>query len=215
MKYPEFLTFTGADDKTSIGEMINLSNRFPIEWAILISKDRAGTSSYPSIPFIDTIRQFGPTLRLSLHVCGSYSKEIIETRRCKDIAKLIDGFQRIQINHKPFTEISHVMDFARKNGVAPIVQCRGDDFPDDPRVTWLYDKSGGNGIIPDNFPSHTDTRLVGYAGGLGIDNIKTVCDNLNASGPFWLDMQSKIRNDDDELDLNICEKICTKIYDRE
>jgi hypothetical protein len=44
----ERVTITGADDSTSIDEMLALSRRFPfVEWGILVSKRHEGSYRFP------------------------------------------------------------------------------------------------------------------------------------------------------------------------
>ena len=71
---PAFITFTGADDARLCDGMRKLSERYPIEWGILIDRDRLGTKLFPSYGHIERFRHMG--LRLCAHVCGALAREI-------------------------------------------------------------------------------------------------------------------------------------------
>ena len=59
--------------------------------------------------------------------------------------------------------------FAVRFGARAILQCRGfERFPDDAHVDWLFDRSGGRGLLPDRWPvPEPSAKFVGYSGGLG------------------------------------------------
>ena len=42
MRKPEFITFTGIDDRTDLVLADFLANRYPIEWGILFSQTNKG-----------------------------------------------------------------------------------------------------------------------------------------------------------------------------
>ena len=74
---PAFITFTGADDARLCDGMRKLSARYPIEWGILIDRDKLGTKLFPSYEHIERFRHMG--LRLCAHVCGSSLAQEIAT----------------------------------------------------------------------------------------------------------------------------------------
>ena len=76
----------------------------------------------------------------------------------------------------------------------------------------LIDSSGGRGVAPERWPSlpMAEARRVGYAGGLGPANIAHQLQAIDAAADdrtFWVDMEAKIRTEDDFLDLNKCEEV--------
>jgi phosphoribosylanthranilate isomerase len=79
-------------------------------------------------------------------------------------------------------------------------------FPDDDTVDWLFDRSGG--LWP---PHPGGDRLVGYAGGIGPDNVADVLEQIGATGPYWIDMESGVRTDD-RFDLGKCRRVCEAVY---
>jgi hypothetical protein len=68
----------------------------------------------------------------------------------------------------------------------------------------LFDPSGGRGIAATAWPVLPGVHL-GYAGGIGPDNITAVLQRLRQicapETDLWIDMESRVRNDDDKLDM--------------
>ena len=219
MHLPDFITFTGADDQTSVGEMIALSEDYPgrIEFALLVSPKRAGTPRYPTDNWRNSAKHVG--LRLALHFCGDASRDVITTGQSRYEFLDLDGISRVQINTAdPAATPGRIREWAdRVNheygyNIQPILQCRG-TFPPDNRVSWLFDQSGGTGIEPDAWPiPHPDSGPIGYAGGIGPHNVCQVIERLPQFTNWWIDMESRIRNAEDRLDLGLCRQVCEAVY---
>lgn len=211
MNLPKFITFTGADEHTNIDRMVKMSAEWPIEWGILFSPERQGSGRYPKFSFINKLRDRTPWLRLSAHFCGGYTEDLIQfgalpIYKVFDFRRFLLRCQRIQINTTiADLRLETIKGWAHSLGCRAIVQCRS-TFPDDDRVDWLYDCSGGRGIAPTEWPipdsSHDALRLKGYAGGLGPDNVATAAKQIGEWDPaFYLDMESGVRDDGDRFDL--------------
>lgn len=233
---PQFITFTGIDQRTDPDRVKDISSRYPVEWGILFSKRNQGVvQRYPSMievgRFIDGIDS---SVKLSAHICGNYSNQVMTARdvadpipwELTDLSADISGlFQRTQINVADGETLVDGKDirpdlaanWAEAIGAdRAIIQCRG-NFPDDTRVDWLYDRSGGAGIEPETWNAGADhsQAFVGYAGGIGSEN---VCRILEAIGKahfpgkkFWIDMEGQIRTDG-WLDLEKCEAVLKAVY---
>ncbi|MCG8370090.1 MAG: phosphoribosylanthranilate isomerase, partial [Proteobacteria bacterium] len=91
---PAFVTFTGVDDAALVKGMVELSQRYPIEWGVLIDREQAGRPLFPSAQQIDRFRSAG--VRLCAHICGIYAREIAGGLN-PDLN--LAGFSRIQVNH--------------------------------------------------------------------------------------------------------------------
>lgn len=209
MRPPEFITFTGADDRTSIEGMAALSGKYPIEWGILFSQSRQGIDRrYPGGDAQSRFAWSG--LRMAAHLCGSYSNHIMSGHRIEPPVDL-GIFDRIQVNHSDPMPM-RLVELQKGWGPRCIAQTRSaSGFPTyNLLVDWLFDASGGRGIAPTAWPPYPG-RLVGYAGGIGPDNVLNVIEEIGASGPYWLDMESKIRTDN-WLDLDLCRAVCEKVY---
>jgi len=206
---PDFITFTGADDKTDIGGMLDLSRHYPIEWGILFSPKRQGED--PRYPGEDTVRRIvSAAVPVAAHLCGRHSGDVMKGN-VPLLSQPLEMFGRIQVNsRKPRAE--RIAVFQRKMGIPCIAQARGEAFPDDRSILWLFDQSGGRGEAPAKWPPHPHPhRLVGYAGGIGPHNVLDVIETIDAKAPYWIDMESGVRVDN-VLDLGICSEICQKVF---
>lgn len=215
MRRPEFITFTGADDATGVQGMLALAERFPIEWGILFSASRQGLDPrYPRDPY----RFIGHGLALSAHLCGTYAELVVEGVNIKRIwAELpsppqgFHAFERLQVNHRA-PDARRIAEFGWAIGAQCIAQARGEVFPKDASIAWLFDRSGGTGAAPESWPRHPGGgRLVGYAGGIGPANVREVIAAIDSTGPYWLDMESGVRADD-WFDLELCRRVCEAVY---
>lgn len=219
MKNPLFLTFTGADDATSIDEMVALSQKYPIEWGILFSPSQQGEGRYPSIRFIKELAERSPTLHLSAHLCGGHSRAVL-SNQATGLEGLLAQFQRVQIN--TLAEPSCAPDVAAwvhsvHPGLRAILQCRG-DFPqeDIANLDWLYDVSGGRGLSPAAWPKARPVGLSGYAGGLRPGNISEALATISGSAQhFWLDLETGIRDDRDRFSVGLCRQVCEQVWGME
>lgn len=80
MRLPERVTITGADDKTSIADILELSAEFSfVEWGILVSHRQEGTYRFPSRDWIDRFKEaaFNAKLQVSTHLCGRWVRELL------------------------------------------------------------------------------------------------------------------------------------------
>lgn len=221
----ERVTITGADNLTDINRLIELSDKYPfVEWGILVSSSREGAQRFPSCGWI---RQFanavtGKSINISVHMCGAYVRQFLVGDLDWHVIPdgLLDVAQRIQINthsqihasstgmwdsmnkqcHKEFIfQVDSVNDHlayaARGYGI---------------RCSVLYDKSGGAGILPKQWPGPKIEFKNGYAGGLGPDN---VVENIRKIDkvcvlPYWIDMERRVRTpDDSQLDMDAVESV--------
>ena len=217
---PAFLTFTGADDHTNLDDMIALDRDFPIEWGILVSESKMGTNRYPKKEFI----RLAPLelKRASLHVCGGYARQVFNGDY-EEVLDLAEPYGRVQVNGiGPNISDDNRIDnhngavfFGKEFDGRVILQTRS-GFPNDTRFDWLFDKSGGRGLQPDAWPCPANLvgRIFGYAGGINEDNILDVVAKADEYCiPFyWLDMESRIRNNEDKFDIGKCRRICEKVF---
>ncbi len=211
MRLPEFITFTGVDDSTRIEDLLDLSYHYPVECGALFSKGKAGNGG--RYPKSETIRRLTQTkLRLSAHLCGEYAQDVLKGEYGR--IPIPGTFERIQINsRKP--NVDFAADFGKRYAKRVILQCSGASFPPSFGVAWIYDTSGGKGIEPGYWPNHPGGDvLVGYAGGIGPDNILEIINKIVPLGPYWLDMETKIRSAGDKFDVSLCRRVCEQVYQR-
>jgi hypothetical protein len=212
---PDFITFTGIDERTDFEHLASLSGRFPIEWAILFSRNRQGIENrYPTIAVIDQAFAWKEKagLRLAAHLCGKYAQDVMAGTFNRSSLPL-GPFSRIQVNHTN-PEPQRLRAFAIE-GQPVIAQWRDEEsFPGEHQgVEWLYDPSGGRGMSPERWPDNPSGRPVGYAGGINALNVVGINAMVGPKSPsgYWLDMETGIRTDD-WLDLNLVERVCVAIY---
>ena len=210
---PEFITFTGIDSKTNLSDVVSLSRRYPVEWGILFRGGNSprGMSERDRTEAIEYLTE--KSVRLSAHLCGKYASAWVNREEPVQITE----FDRVQINKSSYTEdeIDSIKMEAVKQAVQPIIQWREESFPKDghvKNVQLLLDRSGGRGVTETSFPKHPrpDAITIGYAGGIGPDNVKDVI--LKLEGKYWIDMESKVRTED-LLDLDKCESVLRQVYD--
>ncbi len=218
MLHPDFITFTGADDETSIADMVALAADHPVEFAILFSESREGTSRYPTMEWMEGLMDVD--LKLAAHVCGSWASEIVETGK-SSIAARLSWFDRIQVNTAVPLDIGLICDLGKQvsdlaGREVPVILQTRDTFPEDDRVQWLFDASGGRGLSPAAWPAPpvNPSVRIGYAGGLGPDNVQAALQQLPAGRNAWIDMETCIRNGRDEFDIGLCRDVCEKAYHR-
>lgn len=190
------VTITGADDKVDPKSLVDLSEKYPfVEWGILVSHSRVGTSRYPSMRWA---REATGMLAVNgahfaIHLCGEtrghYQRNRLESvalveRLTQDT--IVPTQCRVQLNGfdhawegfepaNPF--VPHILPV--KSGNLPEALGKKYDF----NAQFLFDESGGRGVQTDPYlacgriesvmnmaPSYS-RRPTGFAGGLREDNI--------------------------------------------
>jgi hypothetical protein len=213
------VTFTGADDMTSIEDMMLLSHEYPfIEWGILLPSK--GKSRFPSAPW--TQRLVGSAalapwpVQLAGHVCPPWTGLILNG--VHTLYSLIGtAFERVQIN-------THGENYEFKRGWLERLTVMPDDNVEGnreyilqldgvsdkelersttSRLTGLYDRSHGAGVLPGEWPK-AGRDWIGYAGGLGPDNLAAELPKIltaSAGSDIWIDMETQVRGPDCRFDL--------------
>lgn len=209
MRPPVFITFTGLDARTDLQRAKALADAYKIEWGVLFSPERQGKDNrYPEVAFVQ--EALFADIDLSAHLCGGYSRSIMGGE-APDLPIDIDLFDRAQVNHAA-PVVNRILDVFPNWGPRFITQTRATRFPADDNVDWLFDPSGGRGKTPNEWPAHPgDNRLVGYAGGIGPENVQDILKQIDCDGRYWIDMESRIRTDD-WLDLDKVEAVCRAVY---
>lgn len=201
MSKPEFITFTGLDDRTDLARAHELAEKYRIEWGLLFSKTNKD-ARYPSAQtFLEASLIDGYK---SVHLCGSASRTFVkEFTFPKEVEPIVHRLNRVQVNGAKGLYVSVV------DGVAVITQCR--EFSDRPCNAELFDVSGGRGEMPESIPVPKSDHLVGYAGGMGPETVEAYLEMITCENPFWIDMESKVRTDG-WFDLDKVERVCQIVY---
>lgn len=207
------VTITGADDATPIDRMVDLSERFPfLEWGILLSESRVGMARYPTTSWVQALKRQG--VPLSAHLCGSVARVFMSGMAgAAFFAHPAEEFQRVQVNGYVAGHAAR-LPFARRGSFEYILQahdelmvanCAMDVAKARTRCSILFDPSGGKGARATRWPRVLPGTRMGYAGGIGPNNVAAVLAELReACGghpPAWIDMESGVRDAGDRLDL--------------
>lgn len=216
------VTLAGVDDAVDPLELIQLSREFPfVEWGVLMSQTRAGSPRYPSLEWIEQLAAIARVtriasttmpeiqrVRLSAHLCGSWSRSLADGVFS---APVDDGFDRIQVNGYEAGWLRGISSLSGDplRDVEWILQARTPDRVTEcmheaailPRGSVLFDGSCGTGVEPAVWPRIVDGARLGYAGGIKPTNVRRVLGEIlfaNAMGrpespPFWIDLESGAR----------------------
>lgn len=204
------VTITGADDATDPRLLAHLSAEFPfVEWGVLFSTTRINTARYPSQIWVERLfRAAGGAAHLSAHLCGGIARDTL-AGISGHLAEL-PAFDRVQVNGftPPSPGLASVA-MAFKH-IEFILQCRrevdlqatADVAVQMPDASVLFDPSGGRGIEGFTYPLPPLGLRLGYAGGIGPNNVNDVLRTIGVvDGDFWIDMESGVRTND-QLDLD-------------
>ena len=215
MQAPSFVSFVGVDDLSLLSDLQALSERYPLEWGIVIDGPETTSQIAASLDLQRSFLQ-AKALRWSAHICGSEATKILCDPDGVEIA--LDGVERIQLNHSrhgsTHQQIRAAAHFSRRIGTSVVLQCQG-AFPAFEGVDWLFDASFGTGLAPAWWPTLPEAPrpFCGYAGGIGPSNVAEVVRNINAmpGQRYWIDMESGIRTAG-RMDLDKCESVCRAAF---
>lgn len=188
-----FMTATGVDEHTNL---IELAEMREVECGFLYSAGQAGRAKrYPTWDFILPAALSLPNA-CALHVCGRIAHQEL-------MAEVLDvsPFARIQLNGRLTSP--QLREACRQFPDKEIIaQYFGDNDEilaiDEPNLSILVDASGGNGILPLQWPK-LDTELsVGFAGGLSPTNMfdQVLSIRKVARDGWWVDLESHLRVDE-------------------
>jgi hypothetical protein len=234
------VTLTGADDKTDIDALVGLSQQFPfVEWGILLSESRTGSPRYPSQQWLDKFASVAEAKKMNVatHICGRWSREIFAGYmpiwdRLPDI---VETAKRVQINGTPIPEfesekVIEVISLHKEKDFIVQMSDRTNKlltisrlYPyERAKIYGLVDNSGGKGKLEESWPiPKSGVWDQGFAGGLSPSNIdhqitlieQAVCGMSFISNTFryWIDMESGIRNDNDEFSIGAATTVLEKM----
>lgn len=233
MRLPQIVTLTGIDDHTDLGALAALAAEFPfVEFGVLLSSSSTGKGRYPSAATMAALAGRAEDLRLSGHLCGALVKALVKDGDLEPAQQLAGPLwprlSRLQINikgrehevsvnatvsalmaKKP-TALSEVIlqcaDLAVVRPLAEGISAAG------LKASLLFDRSGGKGELPREWPEGDFVFPCGWAGGLSPSNVAAELARIapKTKGPFWIDMEGQLR-DADRLDLAKCRAVLAAV----
>jgi len=229
------VTMTGADESVKVTDLLALSEKYPfVEWGILASRNSAGGYRFPSHEWMLGIPE--NTDKFSMHLCGSWVRQLLNGEPDGLPTQLLSRFHRIQLNfHKEdlFHDVGActaiMKRWPRKQWIFQIDGNKGSKYlfnimggltaTKQPLLDMvpLFDTSGGVGESPKEWPKPwPEFAYHGYAGGIGEDNIIEELERISLSArgqPIWVDMETKVRSADDSVfDLKKVENVLKRCW---
>ncbi len=220
-----YVTFTGWDRHTDLDELsawLEDCRQSTVEIAVLFSTSRSldDEDRYPNtdkaVEILRTAKAAGQ--RTAVHFCGQAARGLLGSVGGGSVPPpmgsgvLMSLADRVQVNvEESFwppgpAKYRRAYDLASVLGRSVIVQSRSIGcWPDvehlgpgaSRMVPFLFDRSAGTGAAPPDWPFPRANLLVGYAGGLGPDNVAGLCESIARAridgARWWLDMETGIR----------------------
>lgn len=226
------ITFTGIDHHTPLNQLWEIVRDRPyVELGILVSDTNPGRRywTWPeALDLVSTVGVGGGTLaslgaRVAFHVCGGGARYKLATDQ--DIGRRLSQAHQAGLRYRTQINGLHIIHELQNSGrVLAQAGCEGvilqepeledgdvlgrPDFWDGPAhfFQYLIDGSGGRGILPERWPNPArvpNTVRVGYAGGLGPDNLLVELPKILrvASPGWWIDMESSLRVHSGKFDI--------------
>lgn len=225
------VTVTGADDGTSLDDMLRMANKYPfVEFGILLSRNSMGSTRFPSREWLrSAVEKFRSIygIGLSGHICGSWVREILMGKWPTDEwnsihPEMMDLFDRFQLNTHG---IRHEYDVEKLKPIlfdfesayqSVILQYDNanskmvEDLRHHKNIETLFDLSHGAGVLPKEWPLPIDGIRCGYAGGLSPENAAEEIRKISALIPeetkIWIDAETRLRDGEDRFSMEKVEE---------
>jgi hypothetical protein len=210
------VTITGADDTVHPKALSRFQKRYPfVEWGILLSRSNKGAPRFPSLEWLRSLKSYSNELRLSGHICGSLIKDLLHGRDIfkDELSEWLDIFDRFQLNfHGIPTDVTGeelatvLKNYPNKEFIFQYDNINNSfmekSLQEGMSVSALFDLSHGTGVLPDEWNKPLKNVNCGYAGGLGPDNLFeqiSRIEKLTSGISYWIDMESRVRSNNDQL----------------
>jgi hypothetical protein len=214
------VTFTGIDERTDLKRVKQLQKKYPFaEFGVLLSYDwKENGQRFPNPEILARLEKQG--LNLSAHFCGQAAIDLAIGKRFKVLEQLsshIRLFRRCQLNLRAnglFSNLRKLSPIPYINEV--IVQMHTPELCEQflagerpKHLSFLLDASGGAGIDTPIQILTSPGAHIGYAGGIGPDNVEGKLRTLleyDSKEKFWIDMETRVRTEE-WLDLDKVEQV--------
>jgi hypothetical protein len=195
------ITLTGADERTELGRLLMLADA-GAEIGLLYTFDPEGRHRYPSASWLrDVVYLLGE--RCAVHLCGGRARDELFKGH---LSRWLFKAGRIQVNGVLSSRMAEdVCEMFPRQTI--ITQHTGSNVGllavEEPNHAVLVDGSGGRGVLPPSWKRPDTSKRVGFAGGLGPDNLTKKLPAIASVGgeSWWVDMENKLRDADDWFDV--------------
>lgn len=188
------ITLTGPDESTPVSKLVSLTEWPFVEIGLLCMDAPARERDDPRIQWLQAAAT-ALSGRCALHVCGHPARQALLRG---DLDDVLLHTPRVQVNGKlTVDEAERLCGFVR----TLITQHRpGNEALLDvlaPNHVLLVDCSSGRGKLPCVWERPETGKVVGFAGGLGADNLLDQMRLIRhvAVGDYWIDMQGRLRTE--------------------
>lgn len=184
------ITVSGPDERTAVADLVALN----AEIGFLYCSGGSPKNRYPRMEWIREAARV--CRRSSLHICGGKARKELLADKLD-----VSPFERIQVNGLLCEELTErICEMYPHHQI--ITQHNESNWDliavESPNHSVLVDGSGGKGVVPDEWRPTETYKAVGFAGGLGPNNLASELHRIGqvASVGWWVDMENSLREDD-------------------
>lgn len=210
----DLITLTGADERTSVKQLEELvSGDARVEIGLLYTASPENRYRYPSRDWLASTAA-ALSGRCAIHICGGTARKQF---LAGDLHDVVSHAARIQVNGVVQEEDAFALAQRTQGRNQELIfqlnaANRGLLANASISASFLVDSSGGRGLSPEHWVKPQTANRVGFAGGLGPDNLLAELTRiaLVASPGAWVDMEGKLRRDD-WFDINLARE-CVRLF---
>lgn len=190
------ITLTGADERTDVDALVALARQHSgVEIGLLYTVTPEGRNRYPSRTWLgDVLPLLGG--QAALHVCGGGARRELLDGHLGDLTRhaprvQVNGLLRVEEAEMLATRVGTLITQHHAQN-ATLLQVQAANH------CILLDGSGDRGMSPDAWLVPQTHKAVGFAGGLGPDNLRVELRRITevAGNGAWVDMEGKRRPND-------------------
>ncbi len=202
------ITLTGVDERTELDALPD-----GVEIGVLYTWEPEGRHRYPPRSTVVRILERLQGRRLALHVCGNRARTKLIEYALADMTHLVS---RIQVNGQLFPDdVKAICGLYGGHTIITQHTVQNSELAvlDVENHVVLVDGSGGRGRSPEQWRRPNTDKAVGFAGGLGPDNVRDELTRIRsvAVGDWWIDMEGKLRDQHDWFDVQRANNVVAAI----
>lgn len=225
------ISFIGVDERTDIDKMFYLQkqSKLPLEFGVLYSPSKNGKANrYPTHEWSKNFARINQHVHIkkSLHLCGQSVKNFLDDP--ESMRSLWFFYDRIQLNFSMSEYKNYPLEQKLVEAMfitlRPLILQHNNskdkflrEFMQNQSkhchlLHVLFDASGGRGQVIENVQQAFENIYCGYAGGIGPETVKNIVEkveevNVGTNNQYYIDMESKIRDDNDWFSLDKCASV--------